>query len=67
MTITELVAYPSSHYSVINHHISVQLNKNNLTSKDKSFKIKHSLQCPCVTEVFKQNIIQVMAEDLKPT
>ncbi len=61
-----LVVYPSPHYSVIDQQVSVQLNKHNLTSKDKSFKIKHSLQCPCVAKVLKQNIIQVMAEDLQP-
>lgn len=38
-------------------------NKQNLTGKDKSFKFKHRLQCPCVTKVLKQNIIQVMAEN----
>lgn len=48
------------------HQVSILLNKQNLTSKDKSFKIKHSLQCPRVAKVLKQNIIQVMAENSKP-
>lgn len=40
---------------------SLCLRKPNYTSKNKSFKFKYCLQCLRITNVLKQNIIQVMA------